>query len=97
MNNPQPLQQQIQELQLKKDVLFEEVQLRKEIIEINQDIRDLGGDTIYNFQQNVMYIFVSTWGAISFVFGNLLTALDSTLIRFEEIERQEQIRARKRR
>lgn len=69
----------IQELQLKRDCLIEEVKLKEEIFEIESDIRSIGGDSVYNLQQKAIYLGIMVWGATCFIFSELFNSLDKYL------------------
>jgi hypothetical protein len=49
MNKIESLQQQVQELQLRKDVCKQEVELKRESRQLKQDLRDMG--VLFDFQK----------------------------------------------
>lgn len=87
---------QIQELQLKRDCLIEEAKLKIEIIELESDIRDLGGDHLYNLQRKAIYLGLMVWGATRLVFSELFNLLDRYLEYINEPQTKKRITSKKR-
>lgn len=85
MNKKSPnLQLKLENLRLERDILKEEAILQRELGALKRDIRDLGGDSVYNFKQDITKLGILSWTCLVFILGGLFNSLDTYLQGFNE-------------
>lgn len=88
MNNKmEALHMKRKNLIFKRDILAEEVGLQREVSSLRKEMRDLGGDSIHNFRQDLSKFLLMLWLFVAFLFENLLnlfSIIDKYLQRFNE-------------